>query len=115
MKEPYLGGYNSDEATILIVKFRPMQEISSVENPRWKKQNFREMVNDMQDMLLTGGVRTNIFRQGQDEIVVVMNDKESLESAKLFFDDKDEVLEVRVGNNQERKKSGQSSVVIEDL
>ena len=63
------------------------------------------MVNDMQDMLLTGGVRTNIFRQGQEEIVVVMNDRESLDSAKLFFDEKDEVLEVRVGKNQEQKQS----------
>lgn len=76
--DPYLGGYNSDEATILIVRFKPMTEISKSINPRWTKHNFKEMVKDMQELLLTGGVRTNIFKQGKDEIVAVLNDWGSL-------------------------------------
>ena len=77
--DPYLGGYNSDDAKILTVKFKSMEEISAKINPRWSKHNFREMINDMQDMLLTGGVRTNIFKQGTEEIAVVVNDYESLQ------------------------------------
>ena len=76
--DPYLGGYNSDEATMLIIRFKPMTEISKSINPRWTKNNFKEMVKDMQELLLTGGVRTNIFKQGKDEIVAVMNDWGSL-------------------------------------
>ena len=62
LQEPYLGGYNSEDAKILIVTFKQMTEISESINPRWPKNNFKQMVQDMQDMLLTGGVRTNIFR-----------------------------------------------------
>ena len=60
--DPYLGGYNSDEATMLVIRFKPMTEISKSINPRWTIHNFKEMVKDMQELLLTGGVRTNIFK-----------------------------------------------------
>ena len=99
MVDPYLGGYNSDQATILVVSFKPMVEISESISPRWSKHNFKEMVKDMQEMLLTGGVRTNIFRQGTDQIVVVFNDWESLSQAKTFFEDLDEVESVKVGED----------------
>ena len=39
--EPYLGGYNSDDAKMLIVRFKPMQEISESINPRWSAHSFK--------------------------------------------------------------------------
>ena len=47
-------------------------------------------------MLLTGGVRTNIFKQGQAEIAVVVNDGESLQQARDFFNGLEEVESVTV-------------------
>ena len=62
LQDPYLGGYNAEDAKMLVVRFKPMTVISESINPRWTKNNFKQMIQDMQDMLLTGGVRTNIFR-----------------------------------------------------
>ena len=50
-------------------------------------------------MLLTGGIRTNIFKQGPDEIVVILNDDESLRLAKEFFMNLDEIEDVIIGEN----------------
>ena len=55
-------------------------------------------------MLLTGGVRTNIFRQATDEIVVMLNDVESLKMAQDFFENQDEIAEVRVGENKNQRQ-----------
>ena len=44
LADPYLGGYNSDEAKMLVVRFKPMDEISKSINPRWSKYNFKEMI-----------------------------------------------------------------------
>ena len=59
--EPYLGGYNSNQAAMLQVEYQPFKLVREKINPRWREE--REMVEDMQKMLLTGGVKTNIFRQ----------------------------------------------------
>ena len=58
------------------------------------------MVSDMQVMLLTGGVKTNVFKSRKDfEIVVVTNDNWSFEEACSFFESQVEVLKVfRAGN-----------------
>ena len=61
--EPYVGGYNSQHAKMLMATFKPMEEIVKL-NPRWTKseKGFREMVEDMQTLMLTGGVKSNMFR-----------------------------------------------------
>lgn len=69
--EPYIGGYNSKDSTMLAVDFHDFEEVQGLINPRWTA--FREMVEDMQKMLLTGGVKTNIFREGPSTIVCVLN------------------------------------------
>jgi len=78
LAEPYLGGFNSQQAAMLQVEFFPFAQIRSDINPRWRAE--REMVEDMQKMLLTGGVKTNIFRkkdvagQSKSTFVFVLND-----------------------------------------
>ena len=32
------------------------------------------MIEEMQKMLLTGGVKTNIFKDGENKIVCILND-----------------------------------------
>ena len=71
--EPYLGGYNSQDSAMLVVTFHSFEEIRKTINPRWRA--IREMVEDIQKMLLTGGVKTNIFRERVNgDFVFVMND-----------------------------------------
>ena len=45
---------------MLQVTFHNFDKIQEEINPRWRA--LREMVEDMQKMLLTGGVKTNIFQ-----------------------------------------------------
>ena len=93
--EPYLGGYNSQQATVLVLNFHPFAKIKAEINPRWTA--VREMVEDMQKMLLTGGVKTNIFRDqytGKDQqltFICILNDQAQLDQAKTFFSDQPEV------------------------
>ena len=70
--EPYLGGYNSQKSTFLVVEFFDFNHVKQEINPRWRA--FREMVEDMQTMLLTGGVKANIFKQTETQIACVLND-----------------------------------------
>lgn len=85
---------------MLQVTFHPFETIQEEINPRWRA--LREMVEDMQKMLLTGGVKTNIFQdakkkdQTNDTFVFVLNDKSQLEQAKEFFEDLGEVKQVLV-------------------
>ena len=81
--EPYLGGYNSQKSAILVVEFFHFTQVQEEINPRWRA--FREMVEDMQKMLLTGGVKTNIFKNTETQIVCVLNDATQLEMAQEFF------------------------------
>lgn len=43
------------------------------------------MVEDMQKMLLTGGVKTNMFKDTETKIVCILNDLTQLEAAREFF------------------------------
>ena len=54
------------------------------------------MVADMQTMLLTGGVKVNIFRDKRDGDVItcILNDKEQLKEAKAFFLQQKEVSSI---------------------
>ena len=45
--EPYIGGFNSNDAPIISVKFKSMEEISKNISPRWGPHSFKEMVLDM--------------------------------------------------------------------
>jgi aspartate/glutamate racemase len=92
--EPYLGGFNSQKSTILIVEFHDFTQVQKEINPRWRA--FREMVEDMQKMLLTGGVKTNIFKNTDTQIVCVLNDAAQLEMAREFFSSQPEVSSVTV-------------------
>ena len=58
---------------MLQVTFHEFEEIRRI-NPRWRA--LREMVEDMQKMLLTGGVKTNIFRDKSGAFIYVLNDSE---------------------------------------
>ena len=74
LMEPYIGGFNSDQAQILIVKFHPFADIKERINPRWPTE--RDMVKDMQTMLLTGGVKTNVFKsKASNQFAFVLNDR----------------------------------------
>ena len=75
--DPFLGGYNSQRAKMLQVTFHSHEAIQKDINPRWRAQ--REMVEDMQKMLLTGGVQTNLFKTGASTFVFVVNDVNKLE------------------------------------
>ena len=45
LMEPYIGGYNSDQATILTVTFHSLTDIRARINQRW--HNERDMVLDI--------------------------------------------------------------------
>ena len=60
--DPYLGGANSEQASLLTVKFKPMAEIAADGVWRDNEKGFREMVDRMQTRLMTGGIPTNMFR-----------------------------------------------------
>lgn len=50
--QPHTGGPQSKQASMLVVDFFEVSD----------GRSFREMVEDIQTMLLTGGIHTNIFR-----------------------------------------------------
>mmetsp|Transcript_39134 Transcript_39134/g.51185 ORF Transcript_39134/g.51185 Transcript_39134/m.51185 type:complete len:127 (-) Transcript_39134:381-761(-) len=75
--EAYLGGYNSEQAAMLQVTYKSLEQLRKKGNRRWKAE--KHMVEDMQKMLLTGGVKTNIFRSRSNDasptFVFVLNDQ----------------------------------------
>lgn len=102
--DPLLGGPNSEQATMLSVWFRPMADIA--QSSRWQdsEKGFREMVESMQSLLLTGGVMTNMFRpknRGRSDlsrdgwqIILVCNDRAGMQQAADFFRELPEVVDV---------------------
>ena len=71
---------------MLQVTFHPFEKIRDEINPRWRA--VREMIEDTQKMLLTGGVKTNIFRDTKQEkqnqdgcliMVYILNDQSQLQ------------------------------------
>ncbi len=73
-----------------------------------KGKQFKEMVQDFQQELLTGGILTNIFRpkrkrmpdgslsQFENQIVMYVDGKNQADETAKFFRLKDEVREVEV-------------------
>lgn len=67
---------------MLSVTFHPFEKVKAEINGRWRAE--REMVEDMQKMLLTGGVKTNIFRDKKsanqrNTFVYVLNNADQME------------------------------------
>ena len=90
--ESYVGGATAEDAFLLEVRFHAFSHVRKHVNPRWR--DFREMVEDMQKMLLTGGVKTNVFKLREpDSIMCVLNDADQLRQATEFFAAQGEVLD----------------------
>lgn len=53
------------------------------------------MVKDYQEVLLTGGIHTNIFKSDDYQITIAVNDKETVKQVKEFFLQQPEVDNVR--------------------
>lgn len=73
---------------MLSVTFHPFEKVKAEINGRWRAE--REMVEDMQKMLLTGGVKTNIFRDKwsanqRNTFVYVLNNADQMEQAREFL------------------------------
>lgn len=70
--DPYLGGFNSGNAYFVQVYFSNKASL-------YKDRTFKEMMRDIQDMLVTGGINTNLFKsrkkQGGDyeQLTFVVN------------------------------------------
>ena len=69
--DPYLGGYNSANAYFVSVTF-------SSDPSHYEVRTFKETVRDMQDLLVTGGINTNLFHQNW-QVTAVVN---SMDEAK---------------------------------
>ena len=52
--EPYLGGYNSANAHFIQVTMSTSPEL-------YRARTFKETLRNFQDLLVTGGINTNIF------------------------------------------------------
>ncbi|CDW72135.1 UNKNOWN [Stylonychia lemnae] len=76
---PYMGGFNSNKAKLLV-------------------RTFKEMVKDLQELLLTAGVHTNIFKSKDYEITIAVNDEQTAIQVRDFYLDQPEVESVRFNN-----------------
>eukprot|EP00347_Sterkiella_histriomuscorum_P020585 403337246 len=113
---PYIGGYNSDKAEILLVNFIPNPELYKPDLREKQSRNtdskkkvqktilpksvqaqrtFKEMVKDNQEILLTGGIHTNIFKSDEYQITIAVNDKQTMKSVMEFWLQQEEVQSVR--------------------
>lgn len=52
--DPYLGGYNSANAHFIQVTLSTSPEL-------YRTRSFKETIRNFQDLLVTGGINTNVF------------------------------------------------------
>lgn len=58
--DPYVGGFNSANAHFVQVHFS--------NNPvLYKDRSFKETMRDIQDILVTGGINTNLFKNREKQ------------------------------------------------
>ena len=95
--EPMLGGYNSQNAFFVLVKFNADPNL-------YKDRTLKETIKNFQDMLQTGGINTNVFRNGNnmkkhensrlppgrqqmptEDITFVVNDQDTASKVVQFF------------------------------
>jgi hypothetical protein len=79
-------------------------------------RNFKEMVEDIQTMLLTGGIHTNIFRpklvQGRGrterplQVIMYVDGRKHAEQAAEFLRSLSEVKKVAIEHSQEVEYAG---------
>ena len=56
-------------------------------------REFKEMIKDIQEILLTAGVHSNIFRNGEYQVQIVVNDKVEAQRALEYLMENEDYVE----------------------
>ncbi len=89
--EPYLGGFNSANAHFIQVTMDMAPQL-------YKGRTFKETLRNIQDLLVTGGINTNVFmnkkrdyridrsaERQEEEVTFVVNTREQAYRVSQFF------------------------------
>ncbi|CAI2381576.1 unnamed protein product [Moneuplotes crassus] len=92
--DPIIGGPNSKNAKVIFIQLRKLKR------DRIKKRDDEEIIKDIQELLITGSVLTNVFKVDPYRAAIVVNDDESALIAIEALAAMREVLAVEYNNKR---------------
>lgn len=85
--EPYLGGYNSANAHFIQVTMSTSPEL-------YRARTFKETLRNFQDLLVTGGINTNIFLNKKRDYRIDTLAEHQIEQVTFVVNTRDQALRV---------------------